>query len=111
MRLKAFTIFESTVAITIISIVLGISALIYSNVLHSETPVLVYQAKEEIDLLFNQNKAQHSFFTQQYEYESYTIQQTVDPYKGNQKLMRIDYSVMIADKSYWKESHLITTNE
>lgn len=110
-RLPSFTIFESTVAVTIISIVLGLSTMIYANVLDSENPVVYYQAKQEIDKLLINTKKERTFFNKTFDYETYEIQQEVDFYKGNKKLYQVNYKVLSANKELWTESHLIANDE
>ena len=105
--LSAFTLFESTVAVTIITIVLGMSTLIYSNVLDSERPVAFYQAKQDIDRIFLDTKRSKAFFDKTFEYEAYNIEQKVNAYKGNQKLFLLEYKVISGGKEMWKEQHLV----
>lgn len=111
MKLKAFTLFESTVAVTLITIVLGMSTLIYSNILDAERPVAFYQAQQEVDQIFHETKTSGAFFTKNFSFENYDIEQKVDFYKGNQRLYQVDYTVTSGEKKLWTESHLVANTK
>ncbi|MBD3639233.1 MAG: hypothetical protein HUJ25_17890 [Crocinitomicaceae bacterium] len=111
MKLKAFTLFESTVAVTLITIVLGMSTLIYSNILDSERPVAFYQARQKVDQIFFETKISGSFFSKNFSFEAYDVEQKVDFYKGNKRLYQVDYKVVSAGKELWKESHLVANTQ
>ena len=111
MKLKSFTLFEATVAVTIITIVLGLSVMIYSNVLDAERPVAFYQAKQDIDRIFLETKNSGAFLDKNFEFETYDIEQKVNFYMGNEKLFQIDYTVISNNKQLWQESHLVANTE
>ncbi len=110
-KVKAFTLFESVVAITVITVLIGIGTQVYANITGSEKPLAYYEAKEEIDQLRNNLKETKAFFNQTFNYESYEITQQVEFYKGNKKLYKISYSIQIGGKEYWKEQHLMVNEE
>lgn len=110
-RLGAFTIFESTVAVTIISVIIGIASLIYSNVIDSEKPVPYYQAKQEVDKIFQDTKSSSAFFSKNFSFETYEIKQDVEFYNGNKKLYQLDYTITTGGKQWWKESHLVANTQ
>ncbi|MEO9531930.1 MAG: hypothetical protein ABJG68_15740 [Crocinitomicaceae bacterium] len=107
-RLKAYTLFESVVAISIITILLVISSLIYGNVIESEKPLSYYQAKQDVQELFQETKATSAFFTKNFSFETYDIQQDVNFYNGNKKLYEITYTVTSGTHQWWVEKHLVS---
>ena len=105
--LPAFTLFESTVAVTIIAVIIGLATLIYSNVIDAERPVAYYQAKQEVDKIFFEMNQTQAFFSKNFSFETFDIKQTVDFYKGNKSLYQVDYVVNAGGKTWWNESHLV----
>lgn len=110
-QLPAFTLFESTVAITIIAVVIGISTIIYSNVIQAEKPLDFYQARQEIDQIFADMKSNKAFFDKTFDFESFSIEQKIGFYRGNKKLYQVDYAVKQTDKVLWLEHHLVANTE
>ena len=110
-RLKSFTLFESVVAISIITVLLVVASMIYSNVISSEKPLTYYQAQEEVEKIFNETKESGAFFTQSFSFETYDVQQDVEFYKGNNQLYQITYTVTSGTKNWWTEKHLIANTQ
>lgn len=111
MRVQAFSLFESVVAIAVISVLIGIGTLIYSNLVAAERPVAFYQAKEEIDFQFHQLQMNRTFFSTVYDRESYRIEQHVGFYNGNKKLYLVEYQVSSQNKQWYTEKHLLANPE
>ena len=110
-RLRAFTLFESVVAISIITILLVVASMIYGNIMSSEKPLSYYQAQEEVNKIFNETKAEGAFFTKNFSFEKFDIQQDVEFYKGNTKLYEITYTVTSGTKEWWIQKHLIANTQ
>jgi prepilin-type N-terminal cleavage/methylation domain-containing protein len=108
LKMDAFSLFESVVAIAIISVLIGIGTLVYSNLVEAERPLAFYQAKEEIDLYYQNLQQSKAFFPKMYAHETYSIEQKVDFYNGNKKIYRIEYLVTSQNKTWYSEKHLIT---
>lgn len=106
-RLRAFSLFESVVAIAIISVLIGIGTLVYSNLVESERPIPYYQAKEEIDRYFHLLQTERTFFSRVFDHDSYSIEQHVDFYNGNKKLYLVEYVVKAQNEIWLTEKHLI----
>lgn len=106
-HLKAFTLLESVTAITIITILIGVSAMIYSNVVESEKPMAFYQAKQDLSKIYQNTKTNQAFFTKSFSFENYDIQQEVAFYKGNKKLYQINYTITSKGEIWWSENHLV----
>jgi hypothetical protein len=104
----AFSLFESVVAIAIISVLIGIGTMVYSNLVEAERPLPFYQAKEEIDLHYHNLQQDKAFFSKTYEHEVYSIEQKVDFHNGNRKIYRVEYLVTTQNKMWYSEKHLLT---
>ena len=110
-QLPAFTLFESVVAVSVITVLLLISSMIYANIIDAEKPIPYYQARQEVDKIFQDTKSSQAFFTKNYSFENYDIEQVVEPYKGNKKLVQIDYTVKNGTKTWWTEHHLVANKQ
>lgn len=106
-KLKSFSLFESVVAIAIISVLIGIGIVVYSNLVQAERPIPFYQAKEEIDLMYHELQNTKAFFPKTLSHETYSIEQKVDFHNGNKKLYLIEYVVTAQNKKWYSEKHLI----
>lgn len=106
-KLASFSLFESVVAIAIISVLIGIATIVYSNLVESEKPIAFYQAKEEIELCYHQLQTDKAFFSKMIEHETYTIEQKVEYHNGNKKIYRVEYLVTTQNKKWYSEKHLL----
>lgn len=109
-KIGAFTLFESVIAITIITVLVGIGTATYSNVVQSEKPLAYYQAKAEIDLLYQELIGSQLFVNRNLSYETFEIDQEVIPYRGNKYLFQVNWTVNSGGKEWWKEQHLIVNS-
>ena len=117
-KIEAFTLFESVIAITIITVLVGLGTMIYSNLIHAEKPIAYYQAKDEIDLHFNEMQNNPLFFNKDFEYENFRIEQRVELHNSsrtkksvNKKLYQITYTAVAGDKEILTERHLVANTE
>lgn len=106
-KTKAFTLFESVVAITIISIALGIGTTVYSNIVNSERSIVNFESKSKINSLFYDVKSSKQFFPKSYQFESFDIVQNVMNYKGIENLYKISFDVIIAGKTSFTKNYLL----
>lgn len=106
-KVQAFSLFESVVAIAIISVLIGIGTLVYSNLVEAEKPIPFYQAKEEIDLYYHQLQESKAFFPKVYDQETYSIEQKVDFHNGNKKIYLVEFVVTAQNKKWYTEKHLL----
>jgi type II secretory pathway component PulJ len=109
-KLKAFTLFESVVAISIITVLIGLGSMIYGNVMQAEKPMAYYQAQDQIDQHFQELCETKAFFNRDFELENYQIEQRVSFYNGNEKLYQVAYTVRIAGEKLLTENHLVVND-
>ncbi len=110
-KLEAFTLFESVVAISIITTLIGLGTMIYSNLMQAEKPVAYYQAKDEVDRRFQELCESQAFFNKEFDYESYQIQQQVDFHMKNKKIYQVTYVVTAGNRELLTERHLVANEE
>lgn len=106
-KIPAFTLFESVIAITIITVLIGLGTMIYGNLMHSEKPLAYYQAQAEIEVRLQELKSNQQFVRENYDYENYEIEQGISFYKGNEKLYLVTFTARSGEKELLVENHLI----
>ncbi len=110
-KVKAFSLFESVVAISIITICIGIGALIYSNLINSDKPMLVLEAREEMKHHFHDLKQDRLYINQSFDHEIYFINQKVSPYKGNKLIYEVEYEIEARGKIIESQKYLLVNEE
>lgn len=106
-KIPAFTLFESVIAISIITVLIGLGTVIYTNLIVSEHPVLYYQAKDQIDVQLNELRTSQAFFNRDFDFENYRIEQRVDLYNGNKRLYKVTFLAFTGTKELIKEQHFL----
>lgn len=106
-KLSAFGLFESVIAVSIISILVGISSLVIGNLTQSEKRVAYFQAKEDVAFYFQTLKENQLFISQSFDKEIYTIQQEVIPYHDKKNLYQVTYLVLQGSEELYVEKHLL----
>ncbi len=106
-RLPAYTLFETVVAITIITVLIGLGSLIYSAILDAENPVIYYHVEEQINEHFIGLQESKAYFNQNFDHESYSIQQDIKPYNGNTKLVEVTYTAFLGAEELLIRKHLV----
>lgn len=109
-KMKAFTLFESVVAISIITVLIGLGAMIYGNLMHAEKPLAYYQAQDEIDQHFNELCQSKAFFNQDFKSDTYRVEQRVSFYHGNKNLYQISYTAWAGSEVLCVENHLVVND-
>ena len=97
--IKASSLIETVMAITLISICSLIALTVYLNVITQNKPVYYYEAKHTIEKLAQQAEQEQDFTDDSYRYTNYTIEKTrkIDT-EGLVAI--IDYSIQIGQKVY-----------
>lgn len=106
-KLNAFSLFESVIAVSIISIVSAIGATVLSNVSRSEKGHVYFEAKEEVDLRFHQLKTEQNFVSTSFESENFSVEQTISPYKNQPDLWQVTYTAKSGSEILFIENHLV----
>lgn len=109
--IRATTLFETLIATSIITILIGIGSMIYSNIIASDHPFAFYQAKGEVDRLYHELKESRAYFSKTVDYEQFDIEQEVTEHRGSKRLLLVQYHVRSNTKLLWTEKHLIKKNE
>ncbi len=110
-KLKAFTLFDALIAVTITAMVISGISLIYSNLIDSEHPITYFKAKEEISKIHKITTETKAYFNANYDKDQYEIIQKIEPYKGKTDLWFVQYIVFINNKKVYTENHLIINEE
>lgn len=110
-KLEAFTLFESVVAITIIAILIGLGTMIYSNVVQAEKPLAFYEAKTEVDKLLQQLCQEQNFMSNQSTYEGFEIEQEINFYQNNKGIYQVTYTASSGGSELFREQHLLPNVE
>lgn len=107
--LKASSIIESVIAISIISICALVALTIYLNVIGQKKSIQYFNAKQKIDYLIGQSILKNDYEDNFYSYKDYTIKKKTTINKAeNTALLR--FTVKTAGKLYLFNS-LIPYNE
>ncbi len=110
-KLKAFTLFDSLVAVSITAIIIAIISFSYGKLLESDPPMPFYKAKEKINELFHNLKESKTYFTKTFTYDTYTVIQNVSPYKGRKDIFKIEYDILINHNKIHSEKRLLINEE
>lgn len=105
--IPSFSLFESVVAIAIISVLIAIATMIYGNVVSSEKPLLYYQAEVEVSKKLEAIRREQEFISRVYEYDDYSILQQVEFYRGNKKIYEVSFTVQAHENHWFTQKHLI----
>lgn len=77
-RLKASSIMESVIAISIISVCALVAFLIYLNVIKNNKSTHYFNAKHTVNLLIQQTIKQKEYEDNSYIFDGYTINKSID---------------------------------
>lgn len=90
---KASSLLESVIAITIIATCLLIAIRVYASVLNSSSSINAYRMKFKVNELVNETKQTQEFDDEIYELKGYTIKKTVSDLEKNNKIKKVKYEV------------------
>jgi hypothetical protein len=110
LKVKAFTLFESVVAISIITILIGLSAMIYANIVRSENPLAYYQAKDQIDVELDKLITERVFINKNTSFENFEIEQEISAYQGSISLFKVVFIAKSGGLEILRENHLIAND-
>jgi len=110
-KLKAFTLFDSLIAVTITAIIMSTLSLSYGYLIDSDKPMSSMVAQGELPKLLNNLKESKAYFNESKEKETYRIEQIVEQYKGNTNLFLVTFNVIVNSKITYSEQHLVENEE
>lgn len=105
-QLKGSTLIESLIAMIIIVLSIGISAMIYSSILSSDKEFIKLKANKLIDAEAATTKAQKLFIDSEIKVNELIIQKKVSLYTETENLYRISFLVTDANGNA-----IVTRNE
>ncbi len=82
-KVKAGSIIESVIAMTIIAICLSMALIIYARVLDADQSVAHYQARQKVKELLWETKTEKQFEDEDFDYETYKIEKKVEELDHN----------------------------
>lgn len=75
--LKASSILESVIAITIISICVLVAFLVYLNIISQNKPISYYDAKHKVEFITNESLMNKNYDNETFKFKNYNIIKTV----------------------------------
>lgn len=95
-NVKASSITESVIAMTIVAICLAIAMFTYGSVLQTDNNVTFFIAQQKVKELLYETKKNNQVKDENYDYESFTIQKTVKELDNNS--FAVDFIVTTVNK-------------
>ncbi len=77
-KIKAGSIIESVIAMTIIAVCLSMALIIYARVLDADHSIANYQARQKVKELLWETKTEQLFIDEDYDFESFTVHKKVE---------------------------------
>ena len=90
-NLRAGSLIESVIAISIIAICLLVAIKLYAAILDAKTPTLANQVKFQVDRLVSEMRLNPNFNSEIYDFDTYKISKTVS--ENEEKLRKVSYFV------------------
>lgn len=91
--LKASSLIESVIAITIIAICLLVALKLYSTILGARPSINNHRLKFQVDKLVSEMKLNPSFTSEVYDFKTYKIRKTISDTENSQQLKKVSYSI------------------
>ncbi|MGV6862293.1 MAG: hypothetical protein ACWA41_11005 [Putridiphycobacter sp.] len=110
-KLKAFTLIDTLVAVSITAIVIGCISFAYGYLVKSDHPFGYYKAKEQIEIMHEKMVESKNYLSKSIELENYTIVQEVAPYKGKQNLFLVTYKIKLNANEIYQNKRLVLNEE
>jgi len=97
--LKASSLLESVIAISIISICILVAFSIYVNVTSNKKSVGFYNAKHKVEELTNTVLSEKDYEDDEFKYNGFKIKKNVDIDRDN-NLVELNFQITTSDKTY-----------
>ncbi|MGH1338873.1 MAG: hypothetical protein ACRBFS_22345 [Aureispira sp.] len=111
MRLSAFTILESMMALVVIMISFIAGMTLYLTVLQGDAFPLRTKARSVLDTVWKQTKEEQRFLEEELEEGGFFIQKEVKLYEGYQEQFSQDNVYQISLKAFDPQQQLVATKE
>lgn len=98
-HLKASSLIETVMAITLISICSLVALTIYLNVITQNNPTYYYEAKHTIKKLTQTIEKEQDFEDDTYKYSNYTIEKSTSV-NTEKQIAIINYKILTGQKAY-----------
>jgi len=102
-RIKASSIVETVIAITIIAICSLVATLVFANVIHSTTPLNKYAFEFELEKIMESTINNKENTDATYKFEEFTIQRKVEQQLSCQDTHRITFLITAGKNIYQYE--------
>jgi len=112
-KLKASTILEVLISMIVIMVVFGIAMMIFTNVTRSSLSDKKLSAEKALNEQLLNDEKSAGLVTQTLTIDNFRVEQTVQPYNGDNSLTRIDLAAYDEGQQKIAELHkiIITINE
>jgi Tfp pilus assembly protein PilV len=91
--IRASSLIESVIAVTIITLCLLVALQLYVTVLEGRPSMNDYRLKFQVDQLVSEMKLNPSFDSGIYDFETYTIRKSVTDHNNLETLKKVSYSI------------------
>lgn len=108
--LKASSLIETVIAISIITICSLIGTLVFTNVINQTPPVKKYEYKFELNLLLEKTIAEKDLTPFKRNYGDFSIEKKVFPHVNNKNLKNVLFIVSLKNKKIGYPLLIIDTN-
>lgn len=109
-KLKASSLIESVIAMTIISVCVLIAMSVYAMVLKSSKSITYYQLQTERQKILNEIKNNTSLTNETYDFKKFSIEKVIQIHESNAELLELSLTT-IHKKDTLTYVYLIQANE
>jgi len=102
-RIKASSIVETVIAITIIAICSLVATLVFANVIHSTTPLNKYEFEFELEKIMESTLNNNEITDATYKFEEFTIQKKVEQHSPFHDTYKIAFLITRGKNIYYYE--------
>lgn len=111
MKLQAFTIIESMMALVIIMISFTAGMTIYLTILEGDAFPLKTKANNALDIAYQKTKQEQRFLDERFNQDGLLIQKEVRPYNAYQGLLKQANIYQVSLKAYGADEKLVAVQE
>lgn len=111
MKLQAFTIVESMMALVIIMISFTAGMTIYLTILEGDAFPLKTKANNALDIAYKKTKQEQRFLDERFNQDGLFIEKKVSPYKAYQGVLKQENIYQVSLKAYSANEKLVAAQE